>query len=114
MIINENFVFNLTVIDKALTKSLKSSEFSYFDKNIEIILSSMTQIIRELKVNNHVEKFTFKSFEFVEELINDNELLKMKEFLIVKVKNRSKKTRNKKNHDASRKDEDEIHQTKFI
>ena len=79
-----------------MTESLKSSELSNFDENTEIILSSMTQIIRELEINNYVKKFTFEFFELAEELINDNELLKMNESLIVKVKNRFKEIRNKK------------------
>ena len=94
--INEDFVSDLIVIDEVLTKSLKSPKLFNFDENIEIILSSMIQIIRELKINNHIEKFVFESSELVEELINDNELLKMNEFLIVKTKDRSKKAKNKK------------------
>ena len=39
---SENFISDLAVIDEALTKSLKSSELSDSDENIEIILSSMT------------------------------------------------------------------------
>ena len=96
MMINENFVFDLIIIDEALTKSLKSSELFDFDENIKIILSSMIQIIRELEVNNHIKKFVSESFKLVEELINDNELLKMNEFFIVKIKNRFKEIRNKK------------------
>ena len=94
--INESFVFDLIVIDEALTKSLKSSKLFDFDENIKIILSSMIQIIREFKINNHVEKFAFESSELVKELINDNKLLKMNESFIFKVKDRFKKTRNKK------------------
>ena len=96
MMINENFVSDLTVIDEALTKSLKSSELFDLDENTEIILSLMTQIIRELKVNNHVEKFISESSKLVEELIDDNNLLIVNEFFIVKAKDRSKETKNKK------------------
>ena len=87
--ISENFVSDVTVVEKALTKSLKfSSELFDFDENIEVILSSMTQIIRKLKINNYVEKFVLKSLKFVEELINNNELLFVNELFIVKIKDR--------------------------
>ena len=89
MMISENFVSDVTVVEKALTKSLKfSSELFDFDENIEVILSSMTQIIRKLKINNYVEKFVLKSLKFVEELINNNELLFVNELFIVKIKDR--------------------------
>ena len=39
--INKDFVFNLTVIKKVLTKLLKFSKFFNFDENIEVILSLM-------------------------------------------------------------------------
>ena len=95
--INENFVSDLTIIKKVFTKSLKfSSKLFNFDKNIEVNLSSITQIIRELKINNHVEKFVFKFSKPVEELINDNELLTVNELFIIQVKNRFKKIKNKK------------------
>ena len=42
VMINENFVFDLFVIKKVLTKSLKSSlKLFNFDENTEVILSSM-------------------------------------------------------------------------
>ena len=41
MIINMNFVFDLTIIDEALTESLKFSELFDFDENIEVILLLM-------------------------------------------------------------------------
>ena len=94
--INKNFVSDLAVIDEALTEPLKSSKLFDSDENIEIILSSMIQIIREFEVNNHVEKSASEFSEFVEELINDNELLIVNEPDIVKAKGRSKGTRNKK------------------
>ena len=96
MIINEDFVFNLIIINKVLTKSLKFSEFSNLKKDIEVILSSMIQIIRELKVNNYVKKFAFEFSKFSEKLIDDNNLLTVNELFIVKVKDRFKKTKNKK------------------
>ena len=96
MMINKNFVSDLTVIDEALTKSLRSSELSNLDKNIEIILSSMTQIIRELKINNHVEKPASEPSKPVEKLINDNNLLIVNEPFIVKAKDCSKEAKNKK------------------
>ena len=94
--ISENFVSDLTVIDEALTKSLNSLKFSDLDENTEVILSSMTQIIRELEINNHVEKFAFEFSKLVEELIDDNNLLTVNEFFIVKVKDRFKEVKNKK------------------
>ena len=89
IIINKNFIFNLTVVKEALIKSLKSLfKLFDFDKNSEIILSSITQIIHELKVNNYVEKFISKSLKFAEKLINNNELLFINELFIIKIKNR--------------------------
>ena len=96
MMINENFVSDLTFINEALTESLKSLKLSDFDKNTEVILSSITQIIRELEINNYVEKFAFESSESVEKLINNNELLIVNELFIVQVKGRSKEIKNKK------------------
>ena len=96
MMINKNFVFNLTVINKALTKLFKISKLSDFNKNIKVILSPMTQIIREFKINNHVEKFASEFSKSVEELIDNNNLLIMNELFIVKVKNRSQEVKNKK------------------
>ena len=82
--INENFVFNLFIIKKVLTKSLKSSSKLFnFDENTEIILLSMIQIIRKLKINNYVERFIFKFSKFVEKLFSDNKLLIMIKFFII-------------------------------
>ena len=95
--INENFVFNLIVVEKILTKSLKSSSKIFdFNENIEVILSSMIQIIHELKINNYFKKFVFESSKSAEELINNNKLLLVNEFFINKIKNYFQTVKNKK------------------
>ena len=94
--INENFVFDLIVIDKVLTKSLRFLKLFDFDENIEIILSSMIQIIRKFEINNHVEKFVSEFSKLVEKLIDDNNLLIVNELFIVKVKDHFQKIKNKK------------------
>ena len=93
---SEDFVFDLTVIDEALAESLRPSKLSDPDENIEVILPSMTQIIRELEANNHVEKSAFEPSEPAEELIDDNNLLTVNESFIVKAKGRLKRAKNKK------------------
>ena len=95
--INKNFVFNLIIIKKTVIKLLKSlSKLSDFNENTEIFLLSMIQILRELKINNYIEKFIFESSKLVEKLINNNRLLFMNEFFIVKIKNYFQKVKNKK------------------
>ena len=94
--INENFISDLIIIDEALTESLNFSKLFDFDENIEIILSSMIQIIRELEINNHVEKFASEPSKLVEKLIDNNNLLTVNELFIVKVKDRFQRTKNKK------------------
>jgi len=88
-----NFILDLSTINKTIAKLLESI------KNIDLNQSffDINKIIRNLQTNNQVQYSTFKVFESIAKLIDNNiDLLDVNKSRIVKAKERFVEAKNKK------------------